>query len=1119
MDHLALPSLLNLVFLTLHCSSRGENRQNKIKFSCFRFVFIFILGGVAATVLAFVERDGVRILYNFHIVLVLLSGDLKRELSDDAMAIVSHGIPHPYVQPTLKDTRGETAVIENIEEFLNSDRYPVFLCGTPGSGKSTILQKLLYNFYHSDSHQLNYGLVIYLVSADRLTSLCDFRDAVQKKIRNSCPNAVLKHGIDAILNMIYCGINTLFLVSWNVNSVEGNVRNLFGGKWVMCTQVSDCETTPLYHAIRVMPLNDTLVKQVLSSFISDPGQYQLVLDLYDSCSYKGLIDSPDIVAIFSETRVKTPSRQLLLNYIDKKLNGLQNFSAECRALGKIAFSFMLVNKTEYPKDALCGVCDELKHALLIPHRNNTYAFKYRIIEDLLASLYVLSETESACKQWLRQVPLFKSVFRYTCAKWSESEEVLQANLRHVELYLKKYFGIAGENKASVKYDILQAAEEYSSPASFTKWQFLISLAECCDFQDDMMQLLCGLVAKKSIWTFKCKFLDGDKLSSLKRILRNIKLTEDVIIRIESGYIAKTLIEVWHMLSDLPGLSRYVSIEITIRYKKRVPLSVECGLPLLSRSIAEVQNSIYITKYAGPFMCSDTPEFLKCRCMRKLKVLDVSVYDTKSLVEVLSCEGLSNLEVIRIKVHLRKQERDPENFQKLILPRLPKSVSLNLIISYFDKLADFLNLIDNPASLHSLVIHKMRIRNNFQLNFSAFENLESLFINFHDAAASHLETEELNLTGQNGIEPLEIEMMDVEAMETEQICKGELDHKEHLPPGGQCDKTQDLPHCYWMFELSMKLHLPRSLQRLLLRNAGFCNDSNSFHLIEPWKKNNIHRLTILDSHITVKGVRKILATHVAGGDEEVETCMQMKRARMSGMSNNYILRECLAKNPRLSKEEREMRRRNKPEGKELIITSQVNLCHCCQQFPCCSQLALEKGSHDTLLDVVDLIQDAYEYNLLSLSYNSEIVTIRKNLCGDLRVHCCLMRFSDTTIRDINRSANEDLKKFFKSLVLAQYITLESTDLTVFGAEAVCREIIELKKAFSSLECLEPFSLTVRSTYHPVAEEVENSSFIYFLKHEENLAQFKFCCHCEKESHYIKKTMDSVIYFNDRLLNVE
>lgn len=1013
-----------------------------------------------------------------------------------------------------------TSRVDNLWKFINDYKttQPIIICGAPGAGKTSVLINLADQFTQNVDTS-DFSLTFYLDTCCRFTRNIMWSQ-VFEILTHHASKTESRYGRSLVEDTIQIHADKiLFLLDWNLQCVEDKLVDVEWGTWVITLQGT--HTMPSYcHLLKVLPLNENKVEKILQS-ISYVNESRHICEQYKKCKFKGLLDAPDMVSIFHEIGGNAQYETILERFIERKVGHLEDFHEELIKLGRAAFCLILNNRMLYNSDDLQNIRDEVKKPFFEYH--DEYAsFRYRVIEDFLSAKYVISQPEEACNKWLKQVPLFKRVFRITCAMWTKDEESIQNNLPLIKSYLMKLFSIekpnqehkkrnkkkankhtcqnsnSNNNEESMDVDLPEGAtstaessdntEECGNKISFTMWSFIVKLAETCQYRQEIVELLVEMLASKNSWVLKCKCLDESNIDKIAEILKNVKITKRLTIKLESGSSARTLKKVWNMLSTLAELAKHAFIQIMIIQKDFLPAFHEERLKELSCAIANCRDTqLNITKYVGPFICSGIPQFFKCLCMQKLEVLDVCVYDIATLQEILSCTGLSCLREVWVRVVLKANEQDiKDDVRFCVLEPIP----LNLTIKYFDRLQELLDKFDPPHNVTSLSIHDVYIHKAFKIDLSHFKDLICLFVRFIPGAKNAKDI-----------------ARNQEPMETT-----EIEEKN--------ERTMKMPFNEWALQVKLNLTLPERLQRLMLRNVEFYNNTNYFVLSDYFDKYpGMQRLIIEDSSLSITGVRKLLNEHVKqvqqtllnNGDIE----HSLKRCKIDRRVSSQ-LKEWHRKRPRLEKEERERKRKNKPDGWELIITSNFSSCESCKTFPCSCLQQDGEDHRDTLEDFINLIEDVYDYDILSFSYTSPLVTVRKDMCGDLRVHCPLTRLTDDAVNRLsldNEETRDIMNWFFQTLTLAQSICLYDTDLTYEGAMAVVEHLKLGKMRYNYAKDVEPFHLTIMSTYHSKSEdETLNSTFLNFLKNEKCLAQLNFWCSCERWCHRIKKACTGNIFFN-------
>ncbi|KAG7166282.1 uncharacterized protein LOC121869666 [Homarus americanus] len=1050
-----------------------------------------------------------------------------------------------FILPNISHSRGRCQserVIESLERYIlnwkskeQEETQPFLVCGAPGVGKTTILKNLSNSFCQHPEGSY-FSLVLYFDTNCRINNTNNFMKRIFESINEIFKNTVDKYGMDIVEDVIKMySDKILFIVDWNMTSLGDIMHDIERGTWIITYQ-GNPEIAEYYQILKVLPLTEQQVDQILRS-ISDEDRMNRICSLYQDCNYKGLLKSPDMVSIFKEIQSDSciSCDELLHHFINSKVHSTANYEEDLMKLGEIAFKMIAKNGKYYSEDDLCNVSDGVKKPFIEYHKNCP-TFKYRVVEDYLAAKYVVARPEVTCIKWLSQVPLFKRVFRFACSLWCDNQQNIDHCLPFIESYLSKYLDIEKPNEKSKKWNKkkkkkkrLRCQNSYgeSSPEkpmdvdidddvtsttncsfvdnvsdcrkrdSFTKWSYLIKLTENCQYHEKVMEKLAQLLLHKQTWQFKCKILDEGKIEKITNVLRHVKEIKSLIVKLESGSNVKILCLVWTMISELKELEG-IRVQIMIIQNEWNPVKHRRELMELSHLITR-NNTLSITKYIGPFVCSEIPEFFKCLCFRKLEVLDLYVCDIATLREVMSCTNLPHLRDVIVRVNLKSEEQALEDNIKLLVPEFGP---FTMIIKYFDNLQKLLDRFESPLNLTSLSIHDVYIHKKFKLDLSRFKNLTCLFVRF--------------VKGTKTAYVLPISPADQEPMEIE-------DNKETSSAKVSLEQ--------WVFNLSMNLIIPKGLERLLLRNMDFCNNSNSFLLLKYWKTCHIQRLIIEDSSLSLAGVRKILKSHTESLDDKgLEQAM--KKIKLEKKISTQV-RELLQKTPRLAKEKREERRQNKPDGKELIITSNFDLCKVCKKFPCTCGHQGKGDTREDIEDLIYLIEDTYSYEILSFSFSCNIITVRKDLCGDLRVHCPLSGLKDDSLYNLENDDNMDnleneapmpstrshVRHLFQTLTLAQCICLSYTDLTYRGAMQVIKILKQGKREYSGQGCVEPFSLTIMSTHHPNSkDEIENSSFLNFLQVEDCLVQFNFCCCCRERCHRINMTRAGRFYVNGEIYNL-
>lgn len=976
----------------------------------------------------------------------------------------------------------------------------MILCGSSGSGKTSILLRVADSMCQLKGVPC-FMLVLYMKLYDHPTQAYLWEE-VLKSIEEQCPETVERYDIALILDAIRMyGNKILFLVDWNVNDTSHiPFTSMMNGTWVVTYQ-GDCESSTAFQTLQVKPLTEGLVQNILSSLNEDEKELKYILDLFKECNYKGLLNTPEMVNIFNEIRRPIPSNKMLEYYIRKKIECKKIPESDLRYIEELAFKTVINNMKFYKDEDFQSVKPEIKMSFFSKHVRGL-SFRYRVIEDFFAaSFLVRKEEEKKICQWFKgrqcQIPLFKRIFRLACDFWCQNDH-LGSKLSLIKPYIFKIFGVNsilqkvestnqnGKSSRKRKYEdiddkiLKDDSETFWYKNAFTKWTYLVSLVEACGCRQEMIKLMAEIIAQKDVWLFKCKFLNEEKIQIIEKVIRNVEYIKPITVKLESGVKSDILNMLWNMLGNLP-LKQSMSVQINIvgRNNCQVPLS---DLKDLSTKIVQVENPhLQLCKYVGPFVYKGKADFLKCPCVKdNMQILDVSIRDIASFAEILNCDELTKLMALEVKVDLKSITGDSKEL------KVHKDKPPTLTVKYCDDFQDLLYRIKDPKYLKYLSIDGIVIKDNFHIDLKAFKNLECLYMKCHP--------KDYQRNSKISIDP---ESMEVDGIE-------------------QNDTTaQILPLNEWGFRLAVRTALPEGLERLMLRNMGFCNDSNIFILLENWK--NLQRIMILDTIVSIAGANTIVrkdgnqrpkSSSVGISDDDDNVGKEFKKKCALDSLGTY-LKEEYHKCPRLTKDERLANSKKKPEGRELLITSEQGLCPKCSKFPCSCKRMPGEDIKDTFEDIISFIKSVYECDYLSFSYTNRIFTVSKNINKDLRVHIPLYYLDDDAL--CNLQEKNSLKVLCKVLNLAQYISLEHTSLSHNGAMKVVKLLKESKSHG------EPFSLTITSTVHPCsAAEVRNSAFIHFLRSEACLSYFQFECLCKKRCHSIKKSHQCDIYFNGDII---
>lgn len=988
----------------------------------------------------------------------------------------------------------------------SSRKQPILLCGPCGSGKTTILQNLAYSL--SQENQTAEGgpsLVLHLRECSSWNKQSvggrkepeDFWAKVYRSIRNLAPNTVNRYGLEVVSIVINLYIDdTVFLVDWELDILDKLCSEIQRGSWVLAYHKTHFQS-PDWCILTIEAFEEPNILQFLEKY--EMLHHTNIRSLYKEYDYSNILTSPELINIFCEVNsnlIVDSDFEMINHFVEKKIG--RHCSNNITKLYELAFVSICKKRSFTGKDII-GIDDELCKLFLVEYMPECYQFIHQIVQDFLAARYVVHNPNQACKDWLDNFRNFKRVFKYVCSTWSQDRRTLRDNMDHIQNYLvtlfsidKKKIGKSHKNHGSSgSVEPMCVDEEsgkekkkrkdktvFENPVKdpFTEWDFLIQLDDACSGQRECLRLFAKLLSCIPCWDFKVDALDGRKLRRIEKILKKVELhgRPPVVIRLECLANTNLLIELWNILKNIEGLHHRAHVKIRIKKDKVKDLG-PVKLAEVPESIAKADCAFYIKDFEGPLFCSNIPDFFKCRSFQKLEHMDVSVYDIATLKQVLLCDQLPAMESATVKLFLKTVDTSVSGL------KLPEFMGLKLIIEYFPEVQHLINQLKYPHHLSSLSIHELCVSDSFKLDLSPFINLKALYLicklNPDDQAGGY----------NASVESPEAMSIDNSVLET---C----------------------PRSSWMLVMMMNLILPPKLERLMFRNMDFYNDSNNYLLLNIFSKCNIERIMILDSQVTLRGVRKVLISLTANFDTVEQLESMTKKMRME-RGNAVEAITVFAKKPRLSKELRMRRQTNKPPGKELIITSNAGLCLACQSFPCICNVQEFEDNRETLEDLICLIEDIYYFDILSFSFVSNLFTVRKDLYGDLRVSCTLTELTDASLNMIDPSSM--LFQLFYRLAVAQSIYLKLTKLTQEGMITLIHLFKGNKKSVSG-GLIEPFSMTVGSTHH-YAGERNMKTFFKFLLKEKCLASFNFSCTCEDKCYWIKKTYGGQIFYNNKLQN--
>ncbi|KAG0729983.1 hypothetical protein GWK47_029191 [Chionoecetes opilio] len=464
-------------------------------------------------------------------------------------------------------------------------------------------------------------------------------------------------------------------------------------------------------------------------------------------------------------------------------------------------------------------------------------------KDILSSMDMIQIFCEVCET-ICTVTDFEVVEKYVLRTLQRPLPLPKRVLNHTEAFLRTLWHVPDKKIKKAKYadkktgsgdkalyprkrnEVLEDQNKHKHP--FDNWSFLLELDEACVGKVEVLKRIVSILSDIPCWYFNVSdCLDKKKLTRLEKVLKKVTLDQKdpLIIKLKSNSNNVTLLtELWKKLRGNKGLYDCVDIMVTVEESDATHLSNRSELADFLKAVADTQVPLYITRYQGP-MFSHTSSFLKCICMRQLSILDVSVYDVKSLCEVMACGALPSLTKVFIKVDLELTE---QTHLKPGSMEFPPKISVHITFRYFPEIQQLLNSFKCCHRLYSLSIHGLYVFNGFKLNLSEFSHLKSFNIN----CKPELSEDSSQVVEEEG---MEVEV-GVKEGRTEPECG-----------------TNRLPRHHWAWPLLFGLSLPQNLERLLLRNADFLNDSNQ-------------RLLLSDTRLSLTGVGKILCSQTEAEED-------------------------------------------------------------------------------------------------------------------------------------------------------------------------------------------------------------------------------------------------------------
>lgn len=966
--------------------------------------------------------------------------------------------------------------VQNLLDFLVQKQksccrepQPIVLYGEPGAGKSSVLDSLLDTLREQNAPK-DFLMVVKV----RNTDVNSKKEFWKQIFTDRCPQAIKNHKDEEVQQVLKLKASKfLFLVDCNLQkeTLDKLISYMGHGLWVLSFQGAS-DYSKRFHLLEVAPLSEDQIHQVLQDRPEmTPRDRDLVLRLFQNYEHKDLIKTPEMVHLFadicSEKGSHIPFYELIRRYIDKKVKTDETMLIE---LGKKAFEN--IKSQRHYTEVECALRPLFKRDA------NGYWFKYRKVEDYLAAKYVVADPEKACESWLDQAKLFTTVFHVVCFLWSEQDNGIQANHHFIRKYLEKIFrgdremskDTSDRKDCNEKKRKQDEATSEGRDCTGKKRKPDTATSEVNDCKGKKMKKETAGEGKDCVtihkpferWICLSKFAkDYQSNEGLLQILADMLTPFDTWL---FRYTTMTP----ELIDSLSQVLKRVTLppKLTIKMESGTNVEVlrQLWIMLRSHSVLLSNSAVHLTIHYQGSNVAKYEETLAAFCdtiYNTIAPLYIKHYSGPLLCSKTpqffegSClqemgkyaldvyiTDLASLSMVLAQNKNRKCiKRLRVRLMEMTQPlEQSQSFPRDLTIIYFEGLQKLLESY-KPDCLCSLKIHEVYIHDNFHLDLTRFTKLELLSIRF------------------------------VQKEKQEKV--GRLSREEWLP------------------RLVKHLRLPARVGRLMMRNMAFLDDSSASALVTLSKKVTYQRLVLLDTDLSIAKFREIMGDLVASscraGTEDAAAIPPAEGVRR----------------PRLQKAVREDRRRHKPEGKELIVTSEATLFKnpsSAEEWPAARH------------NFVNLVKAVDACPALSINYSGKCVAVRKDVCGDLFVKCPLPFLDDTMAKELDR--HPELGPVLEALALAERISLHCTELSCYGA---LRLLDHLKERMMIIGRTEPFKLTIGSWNPTICSKTKEElkhGFVEEIYREDKLAQFNFSC--KYGCHFFKKAIDGTIYFNDERL---
>ncbi|XP_076063662.1 uncharacterized protein LOC143038384 isoform X2 [Oratosquilla oratoria] len=1043
-------------------------------------------------------------LVNFSMVTATIQGEESKLLCTVRMP----GATTPYFD-LFKNTGALSTVfvgnILSLEKFVTENRTSstsrscvIALSGVYGSGKSTVVSQLAYQQSKTDIFKL-----VVFVNEKRTDEQQNPMDMFFSGLKKLAPD-LFKDNEDELKEMVKLHMrDILVILDIDANCPKKMASCISEGNWIITTSIDfEAERWELdnLHVLKVKPLDENQVTELLGK-LNQGEKYENIMKKYNNCNCKKILNTPELVFIFSSVRGDAPNTSeitLIQCLYDKKMESLkEKEKSVILGLGKEACNAISM-KNDYVSEKFD--CEEVisKRFLITEEKrqNNLVTrrkFSHTLLRDFLCAKYYIENPVVTFKK-CRQVPyLYKRSFKLACYL-----AIITGRFKKFEVHIKKYLSCLFTTKG--RKDI----------EAFQSWGFIFHIDEafCTDKRKEKARMtiitfLANLIDKYDKWYFNCQDLREENIKIFCDIIKKMKVNKEKVVTLKLciDFLNFDVGDIlWNALRSLEVFPFKLCVKVNVidrefLHKRCLDCKIEKNLKDFCQSINErcPSPNLSILEYKGPMLLSKTLEPLGSESpLKGLISLKVHVFDISSLNKLLHCKELESLRILDITFEMSSQE-DVEKLNHSFFEQNDR-VRISLNIVYYKAIQKLLNKIATIKCLTFLGILNVTLEDlsgNNKINLQNFRTLKTLELKTKgdmDKEDKDIPMDEINVTKldfSNKVVHSGIAVEGAFGVKKSNPDKGVMD--ESMDVTGLTDQEDDNRKrsrdvcepmsCYnsgWQeasksqTNILSSILLPEQLYCLIL-NGFRINDASFLHRLD--KK----RVIITSAKVRVSDIPGLLG---------------------ESLEKKYVIR----KKQRFSEEVRdELRRQPQPRGKEIIIRQDG---------------IDEDWTYFIKAEFNHVIRALQQFEGSMFAYKSGKVTFRKDVCGDIRICLPMELLVDEMISSHCENPSgkecEFLRDIYRTLSLVQYITLEETSLSREGAYSFVKNLINTKKETTEGGEIDPFHFSV------ITCECINRNYIYgsklykFVVDSKELARFSLSC--KKGCCDFCKSVKGVIWIN-------